>query len=48
MEAISFQKYRLHTCSNPNSMRDANAKDGEPKMPRVFIQKMQMLMQKSN
>jgi hypothetical protein len=45
MAAILFQNCPLGTCLNPRFMRDANAKDGKSKMPRVF---MQMLMQEPN
>ena len=46
--AIFFQNCPLGTCLNPRFMRDTNSKGGESKYARVFVQKMQMLMQESN
>ena len=41
-------KYQQGACSNPQFMRDANAKVGKPNMPRVSMQKNAKIMQKSN
>ena len=48
MAAIFFQDCSLGTCLNPRFMKDTNAKGGESKHARVFVQRMQMLMQESN
>ena len=46
--AIFLQNCPFGTCLNPRFMRVDDAKGGESKHARVFMQKMQMLMQESN
>ena len=46
--AIFFQFCPLGTCLIPRFLMGYDAKDGKSKQARVFMQKMQMLMQRSN
>ena len=48
MAAIFFQNYPLGSCLIPRFMGVYDEKDEETKYARVFMQKMQMLMQESN
>ena len=48
MAAISFQFCPLGTCLIPRFMMVYDAKDGKSKHARIFMQKVQMLMQRSN